>query len=44
MAELLRGERWRLREMNTGRWPKFSRPRELARILLEEAEGNQRAS
>ncbi|WP_432181833.1 alpha/beta fold hydrolase [Streptomyces sp. NBC_00063] len=37
VAELLRGENWRLREVDTGHWPMFSRPRELARILLEEA-------
>ncbi|MFE5029426.1 alpha/beta fold hydrolase [Streptomyces sp. NPDC056656] len=42
VAELLRGEGWRLREMDTGHWPMFSRPRELARILLEEAGGEQR--
>ncbi|MFF1687292.1 alpha/beta fold hydrolase [Streptomyces sp. NPDC058254] len=37
VAELLRSESWRLREMDTGHWPMFSRPEELARILLEEA-------
>ncbi|MFG2983676.1 alpha/beta fold hydrolase [Streptomyces sp. NPDC048258] len=37
VAELLTGERWRLVEMDTGHWPMFSRPRELARILLTEA-------
>ncbi|MFD3562061.1 alpha/beta fold hydrolase [Streptomyces sp. NPDC058686] len=37
VAELLRSESWRLREMDTGHWPMFSRPQELARILLEEA-------
>ncbi|GAB3492080.1 alpha/beta fold hydrolase [Amycolatopsis cihanbeyliensis] len=36
VAELLAaGERWRLVTMDTGHWPMFSRPRELARILLE---------
>ncbi|SES17453.1 alpha/beta fold hydrolase [Actinokineospora terrae] len=29
---------WRLVELNTGHWPMFSQPRELARILLTEAE------
>ncbi|MEU3183446.1 alpha/beta hydrolase [Streptomyces sp. NPDC006923] len=33
VAELLKSERWRLVEMDTGHWPMFSRPRELARIL-----------
>jgi hypothetical protein len=42
VAVLLRGEGWRLREMDTGHWPMFSRPQELARILLEEAGGGQR--
>ncbi|MBG0832381.1 alpha/beta hydrolase [Planomonospora sp. ID67723] len=37
VAELLTGERWRLVEMDTGHWPMFSRPRELARILLDAA-------
>ncbi|MEU8401154.1 hypothetical protein AB0C28_38700 [Nonomuraea sp. NPDC048892] len=37
VAKLLAGERWRLVEMDTGHWPMFSRPRELARILLEAA-------
>lgn len=36
VAELLKGERWRLAEMDTGHWPMFSQPRELARILLQE--------
>ncbi|MGW7594742.1 alpha/beta hydrolase, partial [Streptomyces rubiginosohelvolus] len=27
-------EHWRLVEMDTGHWPMFSQPRELARILL----------
>ncbi|MGV9880335.1 alpha/beta fold hydrolase [Streptomyces sp. NPDC003006] len=33
VAELLKSERWRLVEMDTGHWPMFSQPRELARIL-----------
>ena len=37
VAELLKSEHWRLVEMNTGHWPMFSQPRELARILLNEA-------
>ncbi|MCK7624296.1 alpha/beta fold hydrolase [Streptomyces sp. RS10V-4] len=37
VAALLAGERWRLVTMDTGHWPMFSRPRELARILLEAA-------
>jgi pimeloyl-ACP methyl ester carboxylesterase len=37
VAELLTSEHWRLVEMNTGHWPMFSQPRELARILLAEA-------
>ncbi|MFH9296533.1 alpha/beta fold hydrolase [Streptomyces sp. NPDC017520] len=37
VAELLTGERWRLVTMDTGHWPMFSQPAELARILLEAA-------
>ncbi|MFI6450389.1 alpha/beta fold hydrolase [Streptosporangium amethystogenes] len=37
VAKLLTGEHWRLVEMDTGHWPMFSQPRELARILLDEA-------
>ncbi|GLX00032.1 alpha/beta fold hydrolase [Microtetraspora sp. NBRC 16547] len=37
VAELLTSERWRLVEMDTGHWPMFSQPRELARILLDAA-------
>ncbi|WP_262703018.1 MULTISPECIES: alpha/beta fold hydrolase [Streptomyces] len=33
-AELLKSEHWRLVGMDTGHWPMFSQPRELARILL----------
>lgn len=39
VAKLLTGERWRLVELATGHWPMFSRPDELARILLAEAAG-----
>lgn len=35
VAELLKGERWNLVEMDTGHWPMYSQPRELARILAE---------
>jgi len=35
VAELLRGERWELVDLDTGHWPMFSRPAELARILHE---------
>lgn len=37
VAELLNSEHWRLVAMNTGHWPMFSRPHELARILLDAA-------
>ncbi|MEV6953092.1 alpha/beta hydrolase [Streptomyces sp. NPDC051183] len=37
VALLLKSERWRLVEMDTGHWPMFSEPAELARILLDEA-------
>lgn len=37
VAELLNSERWRLVTMDTGHWPMFSRPRELAQILLGAA-------
>ncbi|ONI74699.1 esterase [Actinosynnema sp. ALI-1.44] len=43
VAKLLTGERWRLAQMDTGHWPMFSQPRELARILLE-ATSPQRTS
>ncbi|MEU6994355.1 alpha/beta hydrolase [Streptomyces sp. NPDC046465] len=33
VADLLKSERWRLVEMDTGHWPMLSQPRELARIL-----------
>ncbi|MCH0563639.1 MULTISPECIES: alpha/beta fold hydrolase [unclassified Streptomyces] len=38
VAELLKSDHWRLVEMDTGHWPMFSQPRELARILLKAAE------
>lgn len=34
VAELMKSDKWRLVEMNTGHWPMFSQPEELARILL----------
>jgi pimeloyl-ACP methyl ester carboxylesterase len=37
VAGLLTSGRWRLVELDTGHWPMFSRPRELARILLQSA-------
>ncbi|MGW1891052.1 alpha/beta fold hydrolase [Streptomyces sp. NPDC002004] len=39
VAGLLKSERWELVEMDTGHWPMFSRPRELARILLRAGAG-----
>ncbi|MEU0146945.1 alpha/beta hydrolase [Streptomyces sp. NPDC006288] len=39
VAALLTGERWDLVEMDTGHWPMFSAPDELARILLRAAQG-----
>ncbi|MFC4501447.1 MULTISPECIES: alpha/beta fold hydrolase [Streptomyces] len=39
VAGLLKGDRWKLVEMDTGHWPMFSRPRELAHILRESAAG-----
>ncbi|MFJ3222206.1 alpha/beta fold hydrolase [Streptomyces sp. NPDC086783] len=36
VAESLKSERWRLVEMDTGHWPMFSQPHELARILLDQ--------
>ncbi|MCZ7456384.1 alpha/beta fold hydrolase [Streptomyces sp. WMMC940] len=38
VAELLRGEHWRLVELDTGHWPMFSQPHELARVLLDAAD------
>jgi pimeloyl-ACP methyl ester carboxylesterase len=37
VAALLTGQHWRLVEMDTGHWPMFSQPHELARILLDAA-------
>ncbi|MFD1938488.1 MULTISPECIES: alpha/beta fold hydrolase [Nonomuraea] len=37
VVKLLTSEHWRLVEMDAGHWPMFSRPRELARILLDAA-------
>ena len=37
VAWLLTGENWRLVEMNTGHWPMFSEPDDLAGILLDAA-------
>jgi pimeloyl-ACP methyl ester carboxylesterase len=37
VAKLLTSEHWRLIEMDTGHWPMFSQPRELAQILLDIA-------
>jgi pimeloyl-ACP methyl ester carboxylesterase len=34
VLELLTGERWELVELDTGHWPMFSQPEELARILV----------
>ncbi|MFJ8196638.1 alpha/beta fold hydrolase [Streptomyces sp. NPDC096152] len=39
VAALLTGERWELAKLDTGHWPMFSRPRELAAILLAAAGG-----
>ncbi|MEU8827338.1 alpha/beta hydrolase [Streptomyces sp. NPDC048636] len=37
VARLLTSDRWRLVRMDTGHWPMFSQPRELARVLLDAA-------
>jgi len=37
VAKLLTSENWRLVRIDTGHWPMFSRPRELAGILLDAA-------
>ncbi|MFF5056065.1 alpha/beta fold hydrolase [Micromonospora sp. NPDC000663] len=37
VAGLLTSEQWRLVTMDTGHWPMFSQPAELARLLLEAA-------
>jgi pimeloyl-ACP methyl ester carboxylesterase len=44
VAELLSSERWRLVTMDTGHWPMFSQPRELARILLDVGDLGHRRS
>ncbi|GII79081.1 esterase [Sphaerisporangium rufum] len=38
VTDWLPGEHWGLVEMDTGHWPMFSQPRELAQILLESAD------
>ncbi|GAB3110039.1 hypothetical protein GCM10027160_09770 [Streptomyces calidiresistens] len=40
VAEPVKAGHWRLVTMDTGHWPMFSRPRELARILLPAAAGS----
>jgi pimeloyl-ACP methyl ester carboxylesterase len=37
VAKLVTSELWRLVTLDTGHWPMFSRPRELAQILLDAA-------
>ncbi|MEU6883044.1 alpha/beta fold hydrolase [Streptomyces sp. NPDC046712] len=37
VATLLKSENWQLVRMDTGHWPMFSQPHELARILLDAA-------
>jgi pimeloyl-ACP methyl ester carboxylesterase len=37
LAELVARANWRLVELDTGHWPMFSKPRELAQILLDAA-------
>lgn len=39
-ADLVRSERWALVKLDTGHWPMFSRPRELARVLHDSATGS----
>jgi pimeloyl-ACP methyl ester carboxylesterase len=39
VAVLLKDGSWRLMEMDTGHWPMFSRPGELAAVLAREAAG-----
>ncbi|WP_330347311.1 alpha/beta fold hydrolase [Streptomyces sp. NBC_00582] len=41
VAELLKGDTWELVEMDTGHWPMFSRPAELARILRASVAAHQ---
>ncbi|NEC84363.1 alpha/beta fold hydrolase [Streptomyces sp. SID12501] len=37
VVELLRSDRWELAELDTGHWPMFSRPHELAAVLHRSA-------
>ncbi|MGW7245383.1 alpha/beta fold hydrolase [Streptomyces decoyicus] len=37
VAKLLTSDHWQMVEMNTGHWPMFSQPRELAQIFLDAA-------
>ncbi|MEB8338563.1 alpha/beta fold hydrolase [Streptomyces endophyticus] len=37
VAKLLNSKHWRLAKMVTGHWPMFSRPRQLAQILIDSA-------
>ncbi|WP_326622760.1 alpha/beta hydrolase [Streptomyces decoyicus] len=37
VAKLLTSNHWQMVEMNTGHWPMFSQPRELAQIFLDAA-------
>ncbi|HEY9330664.1 MAG TPA: alpha/beta hydrolase [Streptomyces sp.] len=37
VVELLNSKHWRLVKMDTGHWPMFSQPRELAQVLLDAA-------
>ncbi|MFK4069009.1 alpha/beta fold hydrolase [Streptomyces sp. NPDC029674] len=39
VAELLKSEHWRLVEMDTGHWPMFSQPHELATVLHASVRG-----
>ena len=43
LAELIARTNWTVVEMDTGHWPMFSRPRELAQIFLDAAGGASRA-
>ncbi|WP_329267605.1 alpha/beta fold hydrolase [Streptomyces sp. NBC_01451] len=40
VVELLKSDRWDLVELDTGHWPMFSRPRELAAVLHRSATGD----
>ncbi|MFH8281961.1 hypothetical protein [Streptomyces antibioticus] len=37
VADWVEGGRWEPAELDTGHWPMFSQPRELARVLRESA-------